>query len=230
PHSFDPLINFHGSSLFSYTYKLQISQLFCFDIHAKCRGCTPCGWISSNPKFVGRCLPAPCLFLTDVFYLCRAARLGSASVAPGLGGFFFISRDLPVTFSEESRIKWPQTTAEQITRIRRRPPSCPATSSVPTTRPSASTIFGSRCSAFFLGWPCRCSCASTWSGRECISRFSPASATRRIVTRPLPRCMARSWFFWCLPRRRRPASETIFFRCKSAHAKWLSPRSTSSPS
>ncbi len=66
------------------------------------------------------------------------------------------TRPLASGRQEPPKQAWSTTTAEQITRTRRRPASCPAPPSAPTTRPSASTIFGSRYSAFSLAWPCRC--------------------------------------------------------------------------
>src|SRR5439155_11591217 len=92
---------------------------------------------------------APCLFLADVFYLCRARRLGSAA------GRQPIPRQV-----------CPRTTATQINRKRYRTASCSATYSPPTTRLSASTICGLLCSAFFSAWRCRCSCVSIWLGRK----------------------------------------------------------------
>src|SRR5438445_10120336 len=89
--------------------------------------------------------------------------------------------------SHESFFLWTPTTAAQVTARRRTPASCRATFSPPITKPSASTIYGSLCSAFFLAWACRCSCVSIWHGRECISGSSPASAILRIALPLSPR-------------------------------------------
>jgi len=107
------------------------------------------------------CASGPLPFPRLCILFIRVRRLGSAT-----GG-----QRLPAQ-------AWPtKTAAEPTTRNRRGPAFCPIPLSTPTTRPSASTIFGSPCSAFFSAWRCRCLCASTWLGRECISRSSPASGS-----------------------------------------------------
>jgi len=77
---------------------LSVSALSFFRLSSRCLPRR--GW-GHEPRLCA----GPCLFLTDVFYLFRDWRLGSASVAPGLGRFFFTSHESPFTTGHESRIK-----------------------------------------------------------------------------------------------------------------------------
>jgi len=107
PHSLSKITGGGGYSVCNFPSSplrtlcaLSVSALSFFRLSSRCLPRRGWGHEPSPRLYAG-----PCLFLTDVFYLSRARRLGSASVAPGLGRFFFTSHESPFTTGHESRIK-----------------------------------------------------------------------------------------------------------------------------
>jgi len=110
--------------------------------------------------------PAPCLFFTDVFYLFpRSDGFGSAT-----GGQRLPAQAWPTKTAAEGQL--PGIAAD-------RPFLSRYLFNTNHKTIGLNYLWLALFSVFSRPWRCRCLCASTWLGRECISRSSPASAARR---------------------------------------------------